>query len=73
MWNAINAVCFYRTTIKNNKQMKKVLIIAVVATFFASCGASTPYDSFRKENKEDKSLFCFIVFKTTSDLKGPLE
>ena len=27
----------------------------------------------RKENKEDKSLFCFIVFKTTSDSKDLLD
>ena len=27
----------------------------------------------RKENKEDKSLFCFIVFKTIFDSDGPLD
>ncbi|EIJ39020.1 DUF4252 domain-containing protein [Galbibacter orientalis] len=55
--------------------MKKVLIIAVVATFFASCGASTPYDSFRKENKEDiafslsASNFLVNMFVDDDDFK----
>ncbi|MDG3581032.1 DUF4252 domain-containing protein [Galbibacter pacificus] len=33
--------------------MRKIAILAAVSFLIVSCGASTPYDSFRKENKKD--------------------
>ncbi|QLE01798.1 DUF4252 domain-containing protein [Galbibacter sp. BG1] len=55
--------------------MKNVLTILSAAFLLVSCGASTPYDAFRKENKKDiafslsASNFLVNMFVDEEDLK----
>ncbi|MCM5661483.1 DUF4252 domain-containing protein [Galbibacter mesophilus] len=55
--------------------MNKILSLLAVAIIMVSCGASTPYDSFRKENKDDiafslsASNFLVNMFVDDEDLK----
>ncbi|MCX2680438.1 DUF4252 domain-containing protein [Galbibacter sp. EGI 63066] len=55
--------------------MKKLTFLAFACIFLVSCGASTPYDSFRKENKEaiafslSASNFLASFFVDKEDMK----